>query len=277
MTNTTRSFAESEPAGSEVGLYRTRLLRFATAPRLLIALVLALVASCQTVPITGRVAVNSFTIEQDMEMGGEAYTQMMGAERLLSSGPEYELVNRAMNRLVAASTEFDPGFAWEVSVIDNPEVVNAFALPGGKMAVYTGILPVAQGETGLAVVMGHEIGHALARHGTQRLTAAGAASGLIGLLEDGNTRAVSSAVNDFLQLGYGRSQELEADHIGLILMSKAGYDPREAEAFWGRMAALGGSAPLEWFSTHPANDTRIEEIRARLPEAMALFEASTGQ
>jgi len=277
MMNTKRERVMREPRRTMGGLYRTWLGRIATAPRMFLGLALVSVVSCQTVPITGRLAVNGFSLTEDKEMGAEAYDQMMSTEKLLTSGPEYQLVNRVMNRLVAASSEHDPGFEWEVSVIDNPEVVNAFALPGGKMAVYTGILSVAQGETGLAVVMGHEIGHALARHGTQRLTSSGAVSVVLDLLLEGDAKALASELTNVLELGYGRSQELEADHIGLILMSTAAYDPREAEAFWGRMAALGGSAPIEWLSTHPSNDTRIEEIRARLPQAMTLFNAATGQ
>ena len=235
------------------------------------------VVSCQTVPITGRLAANRFSLEQDMQLGAEAYEDMMSQEPLLRSGPEHAMVNRVMDRLIAACAEYDPGFDWEVRVIDNSEVVNAFALPGGKMAVYTGILPVAEGETGLAVVMGHEIGHALARHGTQRLTSQDAFAQTLDFLFKGDAHALAGQVVGVLQLGYGRSQELESDHIGLILMAEAGYDPREAEAFWGRMAALGGSTPIEWFSTHPSNDRRVEQIRSLLPEAMALFEARRPQ
>ncbi len=254
------------------GLYRTWVSRILGAPSLLLVMLLVSATSCQTVAITGRLAPNAFSLEQDKTMGAEAYEEMMSQERLLTSGPQFELVNRVMNRLVAASTEYDPGFDWEVRVIDNPEVVNAFALPGGKMAVYTGIIPVAQGETGLAVVMGHEIGHAIARHGTQRLTSQGAVSVVLDLLLEGNSKAIASQLTGVLALGYGRSQELESDHIGLILMAKAGYDPHEAENFWQRMAALGGSSQPEWLSTHPSNDRRIDEIRANLPEAMAFYQ-----
>lgn len=239
------------------------------------ALVLS-AASCQTVPITGRVAPNGFSVEQDVQLGTEAYEDMMSQEPLLDSGPEYEMVNRVMDRLVAAAGEYDPGYPWEVRVIDNSQVVNAFALPGGKMAVYTGILPVAQGETGLAVVMGHEIGHVLARHGTERLTSSGAVRTVLDLLFEGNAHALAGQLAGVLQLGYGRNQELESDHIGLILMAKAGYDPTAAEGFWQRMAALGGGEPPEWLSTHPSNNRRIDEIRRLLPEAREYYEAGQG-
>ncbi len=266
-----------QPEGTMVELYRTRVRRIVAAPRFLVVAILLSVVSCQTVPITGRMAFNRYSLDEDKALGAQAYDEMMSQEPLLSSGPEYDLVNRVMDRLVAASTDIDPGFEWEVSVIDNDQVVNAFALPGGKMAVYTGILPVAEGETGLAVVMGHEIGHAIARHGTQRVTSSGLVSGAVDLLLDGTGKAIADVFSNVLALGYGRSQELEADHIGLILMSKAAYDPREAEFFWQRMSALGGSDTIELLSTHPSDDTRIEQIRAKLPEAMALYEAATGQ
>ena len=275
--NTIQSLKYERASKCEVGLYRTTRTRLMRAPQFLLAAALMLFASCQTVPITGRYAFNGFSIEQDKEMGAAAYDDMMSQEKLLTSGPEFELVNRAMNRLVAASTEYDPGFDWEVSVIDNPEVVNAFALPGGKMAVYTGIIPVAQSETGLAVVMGHEIGHVIGRHGTQRVSSSGAVDVVLDLLLEGDAHAIAGKLTGVLQLGYGRSQELEADHIGLILMGKAGYDPREAESFWQRMAAISGEAPTEWLSTHPSNSRRIDQIREKLPEAMALFHATNSQ
>lgn len=254
------------------GLYRSR----STAGAWLAGvLTLFSLGSCQTVPITGRTAPNLFSLEQDIEMGAQAYQEMMAQERLLSSGPEHTMVNRVMNRLVVACGEMgiDPGFDWEVRVIDNDQVVNAWALPGGKMAVYTGILPVAQSETGLAVVMGHELGHALARHGTQRLTSQGAAQLALDLLAAGEYRDLAGQLTGVLQLGYGRNQELESDHIGLILMAQAGYDPREAASFWQRMAALsGGAGPPEWLSTHPSNDRRISQIQELLPEALTYYE-----
>ena len=277
----TRSVVEGRPGQ---GLYRTSnsaqtdspVRRRGLARFVGYALLVLAVTSCQTIPITGRVAPNGFSVEQDIEMGAEAYEDMMSSEPLLQSGPEHEMVNRVMNRLVAAAAEYDPGYPWEVRVIDNPQVVNAFALPGGKMAVYTGILPVAQGETGLAVVMGHELGHVLARHGTERLTSDGAVKTILDLLFEGNAHALAGQLTGVLQLGYGRNQELESDHIGLILMAKAGYDPNEAIGFWSRMAALGGGAPPEWLSTHPSNERRIDEIQKLLPEAREYYLAGQG-
>ncbi|MEM7516267.1 MAG: M48 family metallopeptidase [Planctomycetota bacterium] len=228
--------------------------------------------SCQTVPITGRNAFNMFSVEQDKQMGAEAYAEVLQQNPLVTSGTELRMVENAMNRLVVAAQEYDEDYPWEVVLIDGPQTVNAFALPGGKMAVYTGILPVAENETGLAVVMGHEIGHVLARHGTQRVTAQGLGSTAISLLLNGNGQALATTVFGVLANGYGRSQELEADHIGLILMAKAGYDPRAAAAFWTRMTAGSSGGPPEWLSTHPAGETRVAQIEKLLPEAMTYFE-----
>ena len=269
-----RFFGFMSTERNEGGLYRSRR---AAGAWLAGVLTLFSLGSCQTVPITGRMAPNLFSIDQDIEMGAQAYEEMMAQENVLTSGPEHTMVNRVMDRLVVACGEMgiDPGFDWEVRVIQNDQVVNAWALPGGKMAVYTGILPVAQSETGLAVVMGHELGHALARHGTQRLTSQGAAQLVIDLLAAGEYRELAGQLTGVLQPGYGRNQELESDHIGLILMARAGYDPSEAAAFWERMSALsGGAGPPEWLSTHPSHDRRISQIQELLPEAMTYYGSS---
>jgi predicted Zn-dependent protease len=185
------------------------------------------------------------------------------------------MVVRVMNRLAAVA--HDPGFEWEVSLIEDGATVNAFALPGGKMAVYTGILPVCQSETGLAVVMGHEIGHVVARHGTERLTSSLGVDTLLGFLDLGDYAGLVRVGLDVLvDLPFGRQQESEADEIGLIYMARAGYDPREAVAFWGRMEGAGGGGPPEFLSTHPSHETRIERLRAKLPEAQEAWRSAGG-
>jgi predicted Zn-dependent protease len=170
-------------------------------------------------------------------------------------------------------------YKWEFNLIEDDKTVNAWCMPGGKVAVYTGLLPVAQNETGLAVVMGHEIAHAIAKHGNERVSQ--------GLLQQMGGMALSvalstnpSATNQIFMTAYGigttvgimlpysRTHESEADRIGLILMAKAGYDPREAIPFWQRMNEKGGGRAPEFLSTHPAPETRIKDIKSHIPEAM---------
>lgn len=244
---------------------------------------LALVAST-----TGCGALQLYTPEDDMQLGLQAYDEIVGEEPLITSGPQFEMVQRATQRLVEAAKrlgpEFTQRFEWEVRLIDNPDVVNAFCLPGGKMAVYTGILPVAQTETGLAVVMGHEIAHATERHGTERMSRAQLEELVVqaGVNAAGGDELHAEAARGALQLAvnlpFSRSDELEADQVGLMYMAAAGYDPREAEHFWGRMNQLsggGGGGSLEAFlSTHPTDQARIAQIRELLPQALQLYQAS---
>jgi metalloendopeptidase OMA1, mitochondrial len=243
----------------------------------------ALVAACVSVPITGRSAFVPFPVEQDSPLGAEAYDEILQGEQEIKSGPQVEIVNRVMDRLVAAAKKMniDPGFDWEVRVLKADDVPNAWALPGGKMAVYTGILPITQNEAGLAVVMGHELSHAIARHGAERM---GQQMVQSGLLEGVNILRPDWA--EYAELGlvgfdllvsrpWGRSQESEADHIGLFLMAEAGYDPREAVAFWERMSSMtGGGGGPEWLSTHPSHGTRIADIKALLPEVLPIYQGS---
>jgi predicted Zn-dependent protease len=190
-------------------------------------------------------------------------------------------VERIGVRLARAAERSD--YRWEFSVIDEKQV-NAFALPGGKVAVYTGIFPVAEDSDGLAVVMGHEIAHVIARHGAERMSqglAAELGANVLGAAVGGGPSAnlVLAAYGLGAQLGvllpYGRTQESEADHIGLILMAQAGYDPRAAIGFWQRMAgASRGGSPPEFLSTHPSHETREQQIREWLPEALQYFDAT---
>lgn len=257
-----------------------RLRRASRRARLLLP-VAALLAACVTVPITGRAAFIPFPVADDTPLGAEAYDQILAGEQVITSGAAVQQVNRVMDRLVEAAgrMELDPGFEWEVRVLDAPDVPNAWALPGGKMAVYTGILPITQDDTGLAVVMGHELAHAIARHGAERM---GQQMLQQGILEIGT--AVRPDWAEYAELGligfdllwsrpWGRGQETEADHIGLFLMAEAGYDPREAIDFWQRMSDLaGGGGGSEWLSTHPSHGTRIADIEALLPEVLPIYE-----
>lgn len=232
-------------------------------------------SACHTSPVTGRRSLNAFSTGQDIELGREAYTQVLAGQKLVTSGKNHEMVTRAMTRLAAVAD--DVGYEWEVSLIQDDKTVNAFALPGGKMAVYTGILPVCESETGLAVVMGHEIGHVVARHGTERMTNMLGVDLVLSLLNIGDYAQLAQLGLDvFVNLPNGRQQESESDEIGLVYMARAGYDPREAIAFWERMESLGGGGPPEFLSTHPSHETRIERLRAKLPEALEIWRQAGG-
>lgn len=263
--------------------------------RLALTLCLAsvpLLPSCQTVEGTGRKQLNFYSIDSEMSMGAEAYDQMLANERVLTSGPEAEMVSRIGNRVAQAAMELYPRYAtkfdWEFRLIDNPDMVNAWALPGGKCAVYTGLLPVTGDEDSLAVVMGHEVAHAILRHGGERMSQNAA----IGVAMAGATIAlkdrpakernsilgamgVGSAVG--VMLPFSRSHESEADEVGLMMSAAAGYDPRKAIGLWERMGAAGGAAPPEWLSTHPSSQTRIKRLKKVMPQAMELYLAAGGQ
>jgi predicted Zn-dependent protease len=261
--------------------YRKRPGKPRTGPRIPSALVppglaaLLLAAGCHTTPVTGRSSLNFFSVEDDIRLGTEAYAQVLAEAEIVRAGPQREMVERVMTRLTAVAD--DPGFAWEVSLIDDPQTVNAFALPGGKMAVYTGILPVCQSEAGLAVVMGHEIGHVVAQHGTERMTTTMPVDLILSLVNLGDyTQLAQLSLDVLLNLPFGRKQESEADTIGLRYMAQAGYDPREAIAFWERMEALSDRGPPEFLSTHPAHETRVERLREQIPEALEYWRAAGG-
>ena len=257
------------------------VVRCARAVVALLPLV-AIATGCVTNPVTGRSSLNYFSADQDVQLGSEAFAEIKADPRIVKSGPQKAMVERCVQRLIAAiPAGQDPGYAWEVVVIDDDATVNAFALPGGKMAVYTGILPICQDETGLAVVMGHEIGHVTARHGTSRVSSqmsVSAPAALISSWLGGDPEATNYLLGIVADLGlkaYGRGDESDADHTGLIYMARAGYDPREATAFWGRMAQLGGGGPPEFLSTHPSHETRVERLTELMPEALAIYQGGS--
>lgn len=244
---------------------------------LLALLPLLFFSSCATVPVTGRHALNLIPDSQAASLGADAYRQVLSENKIITSGADYDRVVRVGRALAAICDE--KSFQWEFNLIDDPKTVNAFCLPGGKVAVYSGILPIAQNEAGLAVVMGHEIAHAVARHGSERMTNNLAfqigGAGLDALLSE-----KSAATRQLVLTAYGvggqvgvllpwsRGQESEADHIGLVYMARAGYDPHEAPLFWQRMQAGAGESPPEWLSTHPAPGNRVRNLEGWMPEAM---------
>jgi predicted Zn-dependent protease len=251
--------------------------------------------ACVTEPITGRSQIVPVVSESEAnKMGIQAFQQILGEAKLGIDASQNALVEKVGMRIAAVTDRrmMDEGrepYSWEFKVIDEPEAVNAFALPGGKVAFYTGILPITATETGLAVVMGHEIGHVYGEHGRHRVSNNAVAQfgfGAVAMaLETGDVSAeVSKYTVAALGLGYqlgvqlpfSRADESAADHIGLTLMAEAGYDPREAVAFWQRMAAASGEGqPSEFLSTHPSHETRIERLKTLLPAAVEIYEEST--
>jgi predicted Zn-dependent protease len=226
-----------------------------------------------------------------MAMSADQYQKFMDEHEVITGTAESRMVKRVGERISKAvetylaeqnRTDLLAGYNWEFNLVKDSSV-NAWAMPGGKVVVYTGILPVAKNENGLATVMGHEIAHAVARHGNERMSQAlltqlgGVALGVALSENPSQTNNLFIAAYGLgaqvgILLPYSRLQESEADHLGLIFMAMAGYDPREAVDFWQRMAAQDkGGAPPEFLSTHPANETRINQIKQYLPEAMKYY------
>jgi len=250
-------------------------------PAALVLLVAA--AACTSAPYTRRSQLMLVSADEETKLGATAFKEVLAKNRVdprpAVNGPVADTGTR-----IARVAE-RPDYEWRFVVIDDPKQQNAFCLPGGKVAVYSGIFPIAQDTNGLAVVLGHEIAHALARHGAERLSqglAAQAGGSLLGTLlgSSPSANAVLAAYGVGAQVGvllpFSRTQESEADHIGLILMARAGYDPHGALAFWQRMErAAGGGSPPEYLSTHPSHGTREQQIEAWLPEALRYYDAGS--
>lgn len=251
-------------------------------PALLLLFIVCMVMSCTRAPETGRLQFIVVDDETMNQLGAEAYQEVKAEEKLYDDPEVNRIVQRVGKRIAQTSDRTD--FEWEFVVIDDPDMVNAFALPGGKVAVYTGILPIAETEAGLAVVMGHEVAHATAHHGAERLTQQigttmilEAAS--IGLHGNENRELIMAGLGMGATVGfllpYSRTHESEADKIGIRYMARAGYDPREAPRFWARMNEMGGgSRPPEFLSTHPAPDKRSKELRKLVQQSMPDYEKS---
>ena len=246
---------------------------------------LALSSSCATVPVTGRQQVLLVSEDEELRLGAQAFEEVLGKEKILNDPAVQAVVERVGRRIAAATGKTE--YQWEFKVIDNDQMVNAFALPGGKVAVYTGILPILKDESGLAAVMGHEVAHAIARHGGERIsttmmtqTGLGVAGMVTGMAsKDPNiTNGVMAALGIGSQLGielpFSRKQESEADRMGLEYMAKAGYDPSAARDLWVRMGENGGSKPPEFLSTHPSDATRVKQIAGWMPEVQPVYAAA---
>jgi predicted Zn-dependent protease len=241
------------------------------------ALLIVGLSACSNVAYTKRTQLNLMSEDDEMKLGAQAFADVKAKSRL-SKDPEMNaMLNRVGRRLAAAAEK--PNYKWEFILIDDPKTVNAFCLPGGRVAFYTGILPVTKDEVGMAVVMSHEVAHALAHHGAERMSqqkVAGFAENVAvqtGYIKtQGQLQLADKAYGIGLGLPHSRAQESEADHIGLILMAKAGYDPRQAIPFWQRMkGASGGKKPPAFLSTHPSDDARINKIQSEIPEALTYY------
>jgi predicted Zn-dependent protease len=248
----------------------------------LIASALLALASCRNTPITGRRQVMLVPEAQEIRMGLSAYEEVLSEQTPSTNQTYIQLVNQVGGRIAQAAGR--PDYQWEFRVVASEEM-NAFALPGGKVAVYEGIFPVCRHEAGLAVVMSHEIAHALARHGGERMSQEYLVHGvgqvvdsLVQDREELTRQRIMKAYGLTSQYGfilpYSRKHESEADHMGLMLMARAGYDPREAPRFWDRFAALqeGQQKPLEFLSTHPSDQRRAADLRDLISEAVTLYE-----
>ncbi len=252
---------------------------------ILVTLVL-LSAGCRSAPITGRKQLLFLPEDQEVTMGSSAFQEVIAKEKPSTNQHYVSLVNQVGQRIAAVSGR--PDYQWEFRVFAAPQQ-NAFCLPGGKVAVYEGILPICENEAGIAVVMSHEISHALARHGGERISQNYAVEGtrtLVSRLSQTYAQQQSDTILKFYGIGsqYGyilrhsRKHESEADHIGVILMARAGYDPEEAPRFWNRFAASHqGEQPLELFSTHPSDQRRASDLLALLPDARREYEASANK
>lgn len=242
-------------------------------------------------PGTGRSQLTfALSPAQEIQLGEEAYREQLQGAKLVRSGPQYEMLMRIGPRIAQAAEHLYPDslateFEWEFSLIDDPKTVNAWCLPGGKVAVYTGLLPVTRDEASLAVVVGHEVAHAIARHGAERISQQ---TGLQGLLFAGGQliglsdmsastqeltlQALGLGAQVGVLLPFSRTHESEADELGLYMSADAGYEPRAAIGLWERMAAAsGGSGPPEFLSTHPSEGTRIQRLEEHMPKALRYY------
>jgi predicted Zn-dependent protease len=258
---------------------------------IILTVITTLIYACATVPLTGRRQLSLVSSSEINPMAEKEYREVIAKGPLSTNAQQTAMVKSVGLRIQKAAekylaeknkSELLNGFNWEFNLIDDPKTVNAWCMPGGKVAFYTGIMPICKDEAGVAVVMGHEVAHAIANHGGERMSQ--------GLLQQLGMSTISAAMGQnptltsqiFYQavgigsqvgmLKFSRTHESEADEIGLIFMAIAGYDPREAPKFWERMSAGGGGGQPEWLSTHPSDATRISGLNKNMPKAMKYYE-----
>jgi predicted Zn-dependent protease len=250
------------------------------------------VVSCSSVALTGRKQLNLVPDDQMLATSTDQYSQFMKENKVSTDAAQTARIKRVGARIQAAVEQYArdnnktkdlAGYAWEFNLVESKEV-NAWCMPGGKVVFYTGIMPICQDDDGVAVVMGHEVAHAVAKHGAERMSenlvvqGGGAALSAALASKPAQTQQLwMSAFGAGAQYGvmmpFERGQESEADHLGLIFMAMAGYDPNHSVAFWQRMAAGSAKAekPPEFMSTHPSDEHRIQKIQQELPEALKYY------
>jgi predicted Zn-dependent protease len=254
-------------------------------------LIVTLLYACATVAVTGRKQLSLVSAPEINQMAAQQYQEVIAKGPLSTNQEQTQLVRKVGVRIQKAVEQYMQqkgissqlqGFAWEFNLIQDDKTVNAWCMPGGKVAFYTAILPICKDEAGIAVVMGHEVAHAIANHGAERMSQ--------GMLAEFGMSTLGAAMGQnptvtqqiFMQsvgvgtnvgmLKFSRNHESEADHMGLIFMAMAGYDPNTAPKFWERMSALsGGQEPPEFISTHPSHSTRIKDLEGWIPEAMTYY------
>ncbi len=244
--------------------------------------------SCSRVPISHRRQVHLMPESELITMSNQQYAEVLRKGKVVpASDPRTQMVKRVGKRIQDAVMNYMNshkkyqkrvrGFDWQFNLIDD-KVANAWCMPGGKVAFYTGILPITKDETGMAVVMGHEIAHAIAKHGNERVSkqmalqfGGQAFGGLAGPEKAKVFQQVYGVSAGLAALKFSRANESEADHLGLVFMAMAGYDPKEAPKFWERMKSMAGNNVPQFLSTHPSHDSRIEDIKSHLPEALTYY------
>jgi predicted Zn-dependent protease len=249
-----------------------------------------IVYSCATVPLSGRRQLSIVNNSEVLPLAYDQYGQVLKESKVLTNTKQGQQVVTVGKRIANAVDTYlkdngyssiTDGFEWDFNLLESDQV-NAWCMPGGKVAFYTGILPICENETGIAVVMGHEVAHAIASHARERMSQGMVANGLIGGLQAAMGENPTLTQTIFLQavgmggqvgmLKFSRDQELEADQLGLIFMAIAGYDPREAPDFWSRMnAQSGGERPPEFLSTHPGPERRIEQLNKQMNDALKYY------
>ena len=257
---------------------------------ILILVVSIFTNSCSTVPITGRNQLSLIPASQLMSMSFQQYDTFLSENKVSKDGNQTARIKRIGLKIQKAVEQYFElknlsqhlnGYAWEFNLVESDQV-NAWCMPGGKVVFYTGILPICKDDAGIAAVMGHEIAHAIAEHGCERMSQGLIVElggmGLQAALQNEPALTQQLAMTAFgigsqvgIMLPFSRLHESEADHMGLIFMSMAGYNPNNAVEFWKRMAAQGGAKPPEFLSTHPSDETRINDLKKLIPEAMQYY------
>ena len=258
---------------------------------IIIFLGLTILNGCATVAVTGRKQLNLVSNAELIPMAAQQYGEVLKKGPLSNNVEQTAMIRRVGSGIQKAVEQYMEkagrsaeltDFKWEFNLIDDPKTVNAWCMPGGKVAFYTAILPVCKDETGVAIVMGHEVAHAIANHGRERMSQQMAAqvglnvlSVALGQSPTASQTLLMKAVGAGTEMGmlkFSREHESEADHMGIIFMAMAGYDPNQAPPFWERMSAMsGGQQPPEFMSTHPSHETRIADLKGWIPEAMQYY------